>query len=109
EPAIHLLGRVLASVQNGDVRKWVANLRGWSEDGHTHHSSTHTGSFLRCRLIGSRWERKWTSNPTQPEDGFLLPDSLHPEAVASPCEAYKGLDEDGRHLIRLIAAAALSS
>lgn len=103
-----LLARVIASVDDIDVRKWVANLRGWNEQVEAVAPPTAvTGSYLRCRLIGNRWERKWTHDRSQPKDGFALPESVETKEVDSLCETYRGLDEDGRHLIRLIATASL--
>lgn len=103
-----LLARVLGSVEDADIRKRVANLRGWEETSTpTTPTPAKTGSYLRCRLIGNRWERKLTHDMTTPIDGFLLPESVTPREVDSLCETYRELDDDGRQLVRLLAATAL--
>jgi hypothetical protein len=107
DAAGELLARVLLSVENGDVRKWVANLHGWSDAATAPSATRSTGSYLRCRLLGSRWERKWTHDRIQPKDGFLLPESVDTRDVDNLCETYVGMDDEGRDLIRLMAAASL--
>jgi hypothetical protein len=108
DAAADLLSRVLGSVEDADIRKRVANLRGWEDDSTpATRSPAATGSYLRCRLIGNRWERKLTHDSAAPADGFLLPESTTPKEVDSLCETYRDLDADGRQLIRLLAATAM--
>jgi hypothetical protein len=108
ETAGQLLRRVLASVENADVRKWVANLQGWNESSASPELiNTRTGSYLRCRLVRGRWETKWTHDATQPDDGFVLPETVERSEIGKLCKTYERLDDDGRHMVRLLAAESL--
>jgi hypothetical protein len=102
-----VLTRVLNALTNRDLRRWVANLHGWSDEKHVAHESNQCGSFVRCRLIGRMWKKKWTHDQTQPEDGFLLPGTVSADELSTLCEAFENADEDGRHLIRLMAEAVI--
>lgn len=66
--------------------------------------------YLRCTLVANtRWEKKWSRLPEQPEDGFTVSMSEPSDHVDHLCEAYlKGTPED-RKLIRLMARTALES
>jgi hypothetical protein len=108
EGAGQLLRRVLASVENDDVRKWVSNLRGWIDPSESNaYISPRTRSYLRCRFVRGRWETKWTHDATQPVDGFVVPETVERSEIASLCKTYERLDDDGRHLVRLLAAETL--
>lgn len=110
EPAAQLLRRVLASLENEDVRRWVANLRGWHDDSQrVGQPETTKNSYLRCRWVHNRWETKWTQDATQPVDGFVLPETVDTREIGNLCKTYERLDDDGRHLIRLLAAEALGT
>lgn len=100
------LERALEAIATDDMRKWVANLRGWSDDAAPQLHATRA-SFLRCRLAGTRWEVKCTTSPTQPEDGFLLPATTPDSEVITLCSTYLGADDEARRAIRLMAAAAV--
>lgn len=64
--------------------------------------------YIRCTLVNNRrWERKWTSNPEQPLDGFTMRASEPPEAVDRLCETYFNGNTDDRRLIRLMAQMSL--
>lgn len=102
----HILERVIAAIQSGSERKWIDNLEGIGQL--EAQPAIESGSFLRCRLVGRRWERKWTHSRAQPTDGFLLPDSIDPKEVDRLCHSYENQDDDGRALIRIIAAASIS-
>lgn len=102
-----VLGRVLDALSNRDLRRWVANLHGWSEDANNAQDASQCGAFLRCRLIGRMWKKKWTHDQTQPDDGFLLPASVNADELSTLCEAFENADDDGRHLIRLMADAVV--
>lgn len=59
--------------------------------------------YLRCTLVGGRFEKKWSRMPDQPPSGFTIPASEPPEHVEQLCESYlKGSEED-RKLILLLA------
>lgn len=108
EAAGQLLRRVLASVENDDVRKWVSSLRRWTASpGSTAKISPRRGSYVRCRLVRGRWETEWTHDATQPLDGFVVPETLEQSEIASLCKTYERLDDDGHHLVRLLAAETL--
>jgi len=102
-----VLERVLAAITNRELRRWIANLRGWTDE--LHHDATRDsgGSFIRCRLVGRHWQKKWTHDPTQPASGFLLPANISAAELANLCETYIAADADGRHLIRLMAEEAV--
>ena len=109
ETTAQLLRRVMAALANEDVRNWVANLHGWSTlPASNAPAALRHGSYLRYRLVRNRWETKWTHDAAQPTDGFVLPEITDRQEIRTLCEVYERLDEDGRHLVRLLAAAALS-
>ena len=106
--AHNVLSRMLAVLEGRDVRRWVANLRGWSDESQpAAMPKTPAVSFLRCRLFGIRWEVKCTPDMTQPEDGFLIPAGIDDNDVVRLCADYARADEDSRRMIRLLAAAAV--
>jgi len=102
-----VLDRVLAAISSRELRGWVANLRGWSDESRGNARSAETEAFIRCRLIGMRWQTKWTHDTTQPENGFLLPASTDSQQLVKLCETYSRADADGRHLIRIMADEAV--
>lgn len=101
------LDRVLEAVSVRDMRKWVANLRGWSEESSAPVTPTLSGAFLRCRLLGTRWEVKCTSTAAQPPDGFVLPAHTPDAEILTLCDTYYRADEAGRATIRMMAAASV--
>lgn len=106
--AQNVLSRMLAVLEGRDVRRWVANLRGWSDETESVAAPKLPAvSYLRCRLFGIRWEVKCTSDMTQPEDGFLIPAGIDDNDVVRLCADYAHADEDSRRMIRLLAAAAV--
>lgn len=104
--AAQVLARTLDAIAGRDARRWVANLRGWSDEIANVTQLTST-SFIRCRLAGIRWEVKCTHDATQPEDGFVLPSTLDDNEIVKLCADFLRADSDGRHVIRLLAAAAV--
>jgi hypothetical protein len=102
-----VLARTLDAIAGRDVRRWVANLRGWSDEPPVISPAPVTATFIRCRLAGIRWEVKCTSDPTQPGDGFVLPSTLDDNEIVKLCADYLRADTDGRLVIRLLAAAAV--
>ena len=90
-----------------DVRKWVNNLRGWTDDVQTTTAPLPAGTFIRCRLHGSWWERKVTSNTAQPAEGFLLPAETSEAEIETLCKTYVRGNEDERNMIKLMSGAAV--
>src|SRR5215212_916960 len=70
-----LLDQVLSAIRNRELRRWVANLRGWADDVRHDEGST-DGAFIRCRIIGIRWRTTWTQDSKQPENGFVVPATI---------------------------------
>lgn len=105
--AAQVLARTLDAIAGRDARRWVANLRGWSDEIASNVTQLTSASFIRCRLAGIRWEVKCTRDATQPEDGFVLPSTLDDNEIVKLCADYLRADSDGRHVIRLLAAAAV--
>ncbi|HYH07877.1 MAG TPA: PilZ domain-containing protein [Thermoanaerobaculia bacterium] len=101
------LDRSLDAISVRDMRKWVANLRGWSDESSAPQAPVIAGAFLRCRLVGIRWEVKCTSSTEQPPDGFVVPAHTPDAEIVTLCDTYYRADEDGRHTIRMMAAAAV--
>ena len=101
-----VLSATLDAVTGANIRRWVANLRGWSEESLIP-AAQRTGSFIRCRYYGW-WERKYTSATEQPESGFLLPADTTEKELATLCETYARAGDEERGLIRLLAAAAVA-
>jgi hypothetical protein len=101
-----ILSRILATLKNRDLRKWVANLRGWTPEPEAP-QPRRRGAFVRCRRYGLRWERKWTRDATQPAEGFLLPADIDPQELDRLCATYDSASEEGRRLMRLIADAVV--
>jgi len=105
-----LLARVIVAVGNDELRTWVGNLKGSGDETHTATQAPAPGQgFLRCRRVGNSWEKKWTRDPVQPKDGFVLPAGTDPAEVAALCRTWETLDDDGRHLLRLTAGAVVES
>lgn len=105
-----VLARALAALENRDVRRLIANLRGWSDEIREvkpARPSLVGGSFIRCRLMGARWEAKATREGQQPEDGFAVPASVDNQEILRLCDDYARADETGRRVIRLLAEAAV--
>lgn len=106
--AAGVLTRVLSTLRDHDLRKWVANLRGWPPEPETVSvAPRRRGAYVRCRRFGIRWEKKWTRDASQPEDGFLLPADIDPQDLDRLCSTYDIATDDGRRLMRLIAAAVV--
>jgi PilZ domain len=101
-----VLVTALEGIHGRDVRRWVANLRGWNDETPAALPRS-TGSFIRCRLHGIWWERKCTKDTTQPDDGFLLPAESSEADIITLCDSYVAANEDERQLIRLMAGAAV--
>jgi hypothetical protein len=103
-----LLAAAIEQIVGRNTRRWVANLRGWSDETQPAEVTPfHTSSFIRCRLIGNRWEIKRTNDQQQPRDGFVLPPESGDSDIESLCDNYSRGGDEERQLIRLLAAAAV--
>lgn len=63
--------------------------------------------YIRCTLIGSRWEKKWIGKPEQPEDGFTVLASEPVENIDCLCEQYQNSTAHDRELIRQLARVSV--
>ena len=68
-----------------------------------------TRGYISYRLKGESWWRVPTSSPAQPADGFTVGAHEDDEEVQALCRTYQNADEEGRHLIRLIAELSAMS
>lgn len=60
--------------------------------------------YVRCTLVNNnRWNKKWSSSPDQPAEGFTVPATESVDHVDQLCETYIKADVDGRRLIQLLA------
>lgn len=101
------LAAIIDKIDGRTTRRWVANLRGWSDEVHSDPTPFATDSFIRCRLQGNRWEIKRTSDLVQPTDGFLLPAESADVDIEVLCDNYSRGSDDERQLIRVMATAAV--
>ena len=105
-----LLDRALADLGDGDLRKWVANLHGWSEEDATSTpmaSSPAVSTFVRCRFVGRRWEQRITRDPSIPADGFTVAGGTEPSEIRALCRTFEQSDAEGRRLLQLVTGAVL--
>lgn len=109
DDAREILTRTLAGFETRDLRRWVANLRGWEPHPEPiRHPALVTKTFVRYQLRGIWWEKKVTHDPAQPEDGFVIPADVDESEITSLCRTYEKLDTGGREIIRLIAAQVVA-
>ena len=103
-----VLGRTLEALEQSNLRRWVANLRGWWEATEAEESddAQYAKTFIRYRLVGGHWERKITRDSWMPEEGFVVPAATHPAELLLLCRTYVG-STDGRDLVRLMARAVV--
>jgi len=109
EESERILATALDVIAGRTARRWVANLRGWSDEGQCDPAPFPTNSFIRCRLHGNRWEIKRTSDPGQPDDGFAIPSESADAGIQTLCDNYSRGSAEDRQLIRLLAAASIDS
>ena len=64
--------------------------------------------FIRCRLVGSTWERERVPDPNPPTDGFLLPADLPSHTLDEICRCYEGAAIDTRYLIHIALGSVVS-
>ncbi len=63
--------------------------------------------FVRMTLVGERWKRTWTLHPQQPTEGFTISAAESSTEIDLLCDAYRTSSQEGRALIRNLAAASL--
>jgi hypothetical protein len=105
-----LLERLLADLDDGDLRKWVANLRGWQdEDAHadTAVATEPVSAFVRCRFVNRRWEQRRTRDASIPPDGFIVAAGTDPSEIRALCRIFEQSDAEARKLLQVMACAAL--
>ena len=101
------LTQIVQHIEIERMRRWKSNVAG--EESPMQEDVVVGGAqyFMRCRLRGrAHWNKCWTRDPKQPEDGFTVPAKLGDGEVAILCEAYEKMDGDGRALIRATASEA---
>lgn len=88
-----------AGVVNAGGRPREAGSEGPSRLIKTSESVQQTG-YIRCRRIGPRWERKWTVDPKQPDNGFTVLASENKLDVDTLCETWDRGNAEARAFIR---------
>jgi len=102
-----LLARVMTAIHSRELRHWIANMQGWSDESIIANSES-DGSFLRCRLIGRAWKTTWTHDPSHPpSQGFTVPATISKLELETLCDTYLHANADERHLIQLMAEEAV--
>jgi hypothetical protein len=105
--ASELLERVMTAIHSSELRRWIANMQGWSDES-VITNSENDGSFLRCRLVGRQWKTTWTHDPSHPpSNGFTVPATINKLELETLCDTYLHANADERHLIRLMAEEAV--
>ena len=103
-----LLARVMSAIHSRELRKWIANLQGWSDEAPVASGNGDgDGAFLRCRLKGTLWQTTWTHDPAHPMIGFTVPSTISELELETLCDTYLHANADERHLIRLLAEEAV--
>jgi hypothetical protein len=102
-----LLARVMTAIHSHELRRWIANMQGWSDESVIENNES-DGAFLRCRLIGRMWKTTWTHDSSHPpSQGFTVPAAISNLELETLCDTYLHANADERHLIQLMAAEAV--
>ncbi len=64
---------------------------------------TRSSGFVTYRLSGTTWSRSSTASPEQPSDGFTVAAYEDEDELEVLCRAFERADQQGRHMIRIIA------
>lgn len=107
EADLQTLTRLVASLRTRDLRKLVANLRGWDDEPQENLPTAAT--FIRMTRDGNEWQKKVTRASEQPAEGFVLPGGTELKEIELMCQTWERLDESGRELLRRMAAAAVEA
>lgn len=99
-----LLVRILDALDDEQLRKWVRNLRAL-DDAPRDAAAPRYAGYIRCRRVGNGWEKKWTRDGRQPEDGFALPAGIAQAEIDALCKLWVEGDDDARRMLRLTADA----
>ena len=105
-----VLAKMLADLLDRDLRKWVANLHGWNEERECLEEDKQAlppATYIRCRLVGGRWQQTSSRDANAPIDGFVVPAGTAPAEIRSLCRTWESSDEEGRKLVRLITDAVV--
>jgi hypothetical protein len=65
--------------------------------------------FVRYALSRTGWARKWTLDPSQPEEGFTVSAGEAWEQIEALCDLYRKSDVEGRRFIRVLAEASVEA
>lgn len=102
--SVDTMRELMATIENTDLRRAVENLRGMISGTAAAGFTVQAHGFFRCRYFaGGQWEKKWTRDPMQPDQGFTLPATLSDFELAQVCRSYERIDADARQLLRTIA------
>jgi hypothetical protein len=101
------LERIIADLEENNMRRWVANLRGWNERPASYTATPVEESFVRCLRRNGRWEQKITHSSALPADGFTIPAGTPPSEVLLLCRTYEQ-SEDGKEMVRLVSRAVVT-
>jgi hypothetical protein len=63
--------------------------------------------YIRCTLVGTHWNRKWTKTSDQPEEGFTVNATEPEEHIDQLCQTYLKGNADDRRLIQLLARVSV--
>ena len=99
-----VLASLLVELQKRQAERWLRNAKGEYEPEPP--VPRIANYFTRLQWNGQRWQETATRDPKQPEEGLTIPADTRPSERRLICEVYERADRAGRHLIRLIAAAA---
>jgi len=108
-----VLERTITDLGDGNMRKWVANLRGWSHEEPAAPPAPAqprtVNTFVRCRYINnSRWEHRITRDPSIPADGFTVAEGTELSEIRALCRTFEQSDAEGRRLLQLLSSAVLN-
>jgi hypothetical protein len=105
-----VLDQTILDLEENDMRKWVANLRGWHDEPTPQEVVRSAGrraeTFVVSRCVSGRWEQKVTRSNHAPVDGFTVPAGIHPRDLLMLRRTYM-LSEDGKDMVRLMSRAVV--
>lgn len=64
--------------------------------------------FVTYHYDGDAWSRVPGTSPVQPPNGFTVGDFEEPDELETLCRTYEAADDEGRHLIRVVAELSLA-
>lgn len=103
-----LLERVIATLTDQQLRKWVDNLMGEPNKGWP--ATSAASGLLRYRFLDGQWvTRPAKVDEPPPRDGFVVPASMDESELKVLCAAYRRANRDGQQLLRLFTQAAIAA